>query len=144
MYDKEHHPQEAGSMPDWPEEYICNFDFHLAICDSPVPSFTRKQTRVASRARQQDMISRGSAISVLRVWAIPPDKSYGPANVLMTGERNIEWWYRRGVVRITRVLEINCTSRLCLSKPFLVSFPRYNTRPTRFLENLFPDGTNLC
>lgn len=42
------------------------------------------------------MINRSSAISVLRVWVIPPAKSYGPVNMLMTGEKNIEWWYRMG------------------------------------------------
>lgn len=58
------------------------------------------------------MINRGSDTSVLSIWAIPPDKSYGPGNVLTTGERNIEWLYRRGVMNITCVLEINFVSGL--------------------------------
>lgn len=73
------------------------------------------------------MANRDTDIAVFRIWVIPPDKSYSTANVIIIGERNIEWWYRRGVMPINGVLEITAHQGCGLTKLSLISFLRYKT-----------------
>lgn len=52
------------------------------------------------------MVNRDIDMVVFRIWVILLDKLYSIVNVIIIGERNIEWWYRRGVMFINGVFEI--------------------------------------